>query len=229
MSILVVTPIQAEIDFFLQGCAAQGIASTTVTIGRLPVVQFPALDMFVTLGGLGKTQFAVQTQHLIDQSHDLDLVICAGAAGALTAELAIGDVVIATETVEHDISNHFGQPLLPRFASDEATLQTFRALSVDAQYQRHFGPVASGDEDVVDPTRGQAIYQRTKALAVAWEGAGGARACRFSNVPFVEIRGITDNANQTAATDFEQNLQVSLCNVATLITRWALVHRRSAE
>ncbi|MCB0126353.1 MAG: hypothetical protein KDE58_29045 [Caldilineaceae bacterium] len=56
-------------------------------------------------------------------------------------------------------------------------------------------------------------------MAVAWEGAGGARACQFSDVPFVEIRGITDNANQTAAADFERNLQASLHNVATTIIR----------
>src|SRR6266478_4000180 len=48
------------------------------------------------------------------------LVICAGAAGALVNGLSIGDVVVATETVEHDIRNKFGLPLLPRFGSAKA-------------------------------------------------------------------------------------------------------------
>jgi adenosylhomocysteine nucleosidase len=88
-------------------------------------------------------------------------------------------------------------------------------------FQVHFGSIASGDEDVVDTARRQAIQEVTGALAVAWEGAGGARASQFNGLPFVEIRGITDSADSTAATDFESNLSLSLGNVAKLITMWA--------
>jgi adenosylhomocysteine nucleosidase len=56
---------------------------------------------------------------------------------------------------------------------------------------------------------------------VAWEGAGGARACQFSGLPFVEIRGVTDSANSTASADFARNLHHALCNVAAVITLWA--------
>ena len=48
---------------------------------------------------------------------------------------------------------------------------------------------------------------RTGALAVAWEGAGGARACHFSGIPFLEIRGITDSADSDAASDFRATLE----------------------
>ena len=80
--------------------------------------------------------------------------------------------------------------------------------------------VASGDEDVVDDERRRTLHQSTGALVVAWEGAGGARACAFSNVPLVEIRGVTDTANQNAPSDFETNLEVAMNNIATLITSW---------
>ena len=222
MKILTVIPIQAEFDFFLQGCVEQGIDAETSMLGKLSVAHLPVLGLIVAQGGLGKTQFAVQTQHLIDAYPGLDMVICAGAAGALAVELAVGDVVIATETVEHDIRNRFGNPLLPRFRSAQTILATFQRLPLaNSSFRVHFGPIASGDEDVVSTERRQEIQDLTGALAVAWEGAGGARACHFSNVPFVEIRGVSDSANHDAASDFVQNLPGTMRNVARLITAWA--------
>ncbi|MBI1880568.1 MAG: 5'-methylthioadenosine/S-adenosylhomocysteine nucleosidase [Chloroflexi bacterium] len=221
MQILIVVPIQKEIDFFRQGCIEQGCQAETTAIGKVPVTRFPDLGITVGAGGLGKTQFAVQTQHMIDAGPGWDLVICVGAAGALDDALAVGDVVIATETVEHDIRNKFGKPLTPRFSSAEAVVESFRSRLLNpGSFQVHFGPVASGDEDVIDPERRKEIQIKTGALVVAWEGAGGARACQFSGVPYLEIRGVTDNASSTAAADFATNLENTMRNVAILITSW---------
>ena len=92
------------------------------------------------------------------------------------------------------------------------------AASPGSPFQVHFGVVASGDEDVVDTQRRTTLHQLTGVSAVAWEGAGGARATAFSNVPFVEIRGVTDTADRNAASDFATNLQIAMTNVATLVT-----------
>ena len=73
---------------------------------------------------------------------------------------------------------------------------------------------------MVNGARQEELRRRTDALAVAWEGAGGARACQFSAVPFVEIRGVTDGANSSAAADFAANLETAMRNVATLIVTW---------
>jgi len=64
---------------------------------------------------------------------------------------------------------------------------------------------------------------RTGALAVAWEGAGGARACHFSGIPFLEIRGITDSADSDAASDFGANLEGAMRNVAALFETELLI------
>lgn len=221
MKILTVLPIQSEFDFFLQGCIEQGWQAEMSRLGKLPVAQLPRLGLILAQGGLGKTQFAVQTQHLIEVIPDLAMVICAGAAGALTDEVAVGDVVVATETVEHDIRNHFGKPLLPKFRCDEAVITPFKQLAAPSAFRLHFGPVASGDEDVVSAERRHELLMRTGALAVAWEGAGGARACHFSGTPFVEIRGVSDSADHSAATDFVQNLPHVMRNVATVVLAWA--------
>ncbi|MCC6166031.1 MAG: 5'-methylthioadenosine/S-adenosylhomocysteine nucleosidase [Caldilineaceae bacterium] len=227
---LVVIPTAKEIACFLQSCAGQGIRAESTVVGKLSVTLFPELNMGVALAGLGKAQSAVQTQHLISGCSDVHVVMCAGAAGALSDSVAVGDVVVATETVEHDIRNRFGPPLLPRFPSTVPVIAAFRELSQAAHpFQVHFGPVASGDEDVVDPARRLAIHQATNAIAVAWEGAGVARASQFSDVSFVEIRGITDGADHHAASDFVTNLTQAMGNVAKLITIWARDGNRTAH
>ena len=191
------------------------------TIGRLSVVRLPELGITLSRGGLGKVQFAVQTQHLLDVHPDWDLVICAGAAGPLVDDLAVGDVVVATETVEHDILNGFGPPLLPRFNGAETIISELQAVSpVSDAFKVHFGPVASGDEDVIDVERKHAPHRLTGGLAVAWEGAGGARACQFSELPYIEIRGITHGADSDAASDLA-NLEDVMRNLSSLIICWA--------
>jgi adenosylhomocysteine nucleosidase len=221
MRTLVVIPTETEFNLFLESCAEYELVAENLMIGKLPVVRFADLGIILSRGGLGKVQFAVQTQHLLDAYPDWDLVICAGAAGALVDDLSVGDVVVSTETVEHDINNKFGEPLLPRFSSAETVLSALRFVTpVCNSFQVHFGPIASGDEDVVDTDRRKVLYGLTGALAVAWEGAGGARACQFNNVPFVEIRGVTDRADSDAALDFEANLRSVMRNVVTLIISW---------
>ncbi len=220
LKILIITPTQKEFSLFLQGCTSLGLKVQNSEVGRVPVAEFPYSGITLACGGAGKVQFAVQTQHLLDTSVDWDLAMCAGAAGGLVDELRIGDVVVATTTVEHDYHNRFSKPRLPKFEGAPAVIADLRRVELPGTFKVLFGAVASGDEDIVDYGRRRVLQQATGALVVAWEGAGGARACAFSNVPFVEVRGVTDAANQNAASDYETNLELVMNNLATLVTTW---------
>lgn len=213
--------MQEELNYFLQSCARRGFRTENSAVGRLPIVRLPDLGLTLARGGTGKAQFAVQTRHLLDTGTSWGLVICAGAAGALVDDLSVGDVVVATTTVEHDYHNKFNKRPVPRFDGAPTAIAGLRHASLpSATFKVHFGTVASGDEDVIDAERRRTLHQSTDALVVAWEGAGGARACAFSGVPFVEIRGVTDTANLNAPSDFETNLEVAMNNIAALITSW---------
>jgi adenosylhomocysteine nucleosidase len=230
MKTLVVTPLQKELDAFVASCTRLGLRLEHSTIGWLSAVWLPELNITLARGGTGKTQFAVQTQHLLDMRLNWDLVICSGAAGSLIDDVSIGDVVVATTTVEHDYNNRFSDRPLPRFEGASSAIAGLgRAASACTLFRVHFGPIASGDEDVVDPERRSALYQKTRALAVAWEGAGGARACAFSCVPFVEIRAVTDAADHSAPAEFEKNLKAAMNNVAVLITSWIWQSQQGAD
>jgi adenosylhomocysteine nucleosidase len=169
MKTLIVTPMQEEFDGFIHGCQAQGLATESVMLGRIAGACLPKLQLTVAPGGLGKTQFAVQTQHLIECRSDWELVICAGAAGGIDETVCIGDVVIGTETIEHDIRNKCGTtPLIPRFQGASAIVEALSRVALqDSTFHVHRGAIASGDEDVVDSERRREIRERTGALATA--------------------------------------------------------------
>jgi len=216
MPILVIIPTDGELNELIHALESRGYVLKPTADAKLRKYQVPSLGITFALGGLGKVQFAVQTQYLLG-SDTWRLVICAGAAGALTDDIAIGDVVVATETVEHDIRK-VGRPLIPRFIGDNATVALCRArLPMLAGFRVHFGGIASGDEDIVDTQRRQECRIATGALAVAWEGAGGARACAFNQVPFMEIRGIVDKADQFGPRDFTFNIRTAMQNVAATV------------
>ena len=175
----------------------------------------------VAPGGHGKTQFAVQAQYLIDRFPSAELLICAGAAGSLTAELSVGDVVVGTETVEHDFRLLFATRPLPRFPGHGPSIDALRRLAHGVSgFRVVFDVIASGDEDVVVSERAQAIRDQTGAACVAWEGSGAARAALFNGIGSLEIRAVTDAADKEAPQRFDANLPIAMANLASLLRLW---------
>ncbi len=218
--ILIVTPLQEEYDDLCRSLTALGLDSHKDKIGTLAIDHFPAFNATLARGGHGKTQFGIQTQHLLDHAK-FDLVVCAGAAGALAPEVCMGDLIVATSTIEHDYNIKFVKRPNPRFAGDADSIRQLQALDVsDADFKIHFGIMAGGDEDVIEVRRGAELRELHNALAVAWEGVGGARASAFSGVPYLEIRGATDTANHEAPIVFDANLKIVMRNIAFLLYRW---------
>jgi len=219
-NIIIITPLQEEYTNLHDSLSALGLDSHPDKIGKLGVHHFPALNVTLARGGHGKTQFGIQTQYLLDHAQ-FDLAICAGAAGALAPKVKVGDLIVATTTVEHDYNNKFVPRPKPRFKGDVESIKQLRALKkINADFKIHFGVMAGGDEDVIDAERGKELHKKHKALAVAWEGVGGARACAFSEIPYLELRGATDTADHEAPVVFYVNLKIVMKNIAFLLCRW---------
>src|SRR5262249_27277417 len=107
---------------------------------KIDAACIPDWRALVAPGGHGKTQFAVQAQYLIGRFPSVELVICAGAAGSLAPELSVGDVVVGTETVEHDYRLLFATRPLPRFPKRNLTA-AFKA-SHDERHPRRVRLIA---------------------------------------------------------------------------------------
>lgn len=201
--ILVLTPLALEHAALLKAFTHAGL-----DVGK---------SVEVAIGGHGKVQFALTTQLLV-QKFKPRLVICAGAAGSLFSELRLGDVVVSESTIEHDFKLKFIERPLPVFPGCSTAVNLLRRRAVDFEkFRLQIGRVASGDEDIIDAQRARELREATDCIAVAWEGAGGARAARLHGVPFVEIRGITDAGDDQAIGEFQKNLPVAMSNVAEVI------------
>jgi adenosylhomocysteine nucleosidase len=221
VSLLVVLPLHAELELLAASLTARSFELEPLQVGRLPAQHCPALGLLLAHGGHGKAQFAAQTQHLLDTLSSVEATLCCGVAGALADDLDVGDILLAAATVEHDYTERFTPRPPPRFPGDATLLESLDGPWLQQlPFRVRAGVVASGDEDVVDRERGLALRAATGADAVAWEGAGGARAAAFSGVPYLELRAISDSANHQAANDFRANLARAMENLAALLALW---------
>ena len=67
-------------------------------------------EVVVVRSGIGKVNAAVCTQILVDD-FQAEAVINTGIAGSLKAEINIGDIVVSTDALQHDMdAREFGYP-----------------------------------------------------------------------------------------------------------------------
>ena len=214
-SVLVLTPLALEHAALATALTAGG-AHVEADHNGVKVISLEGMNVDLAIGGHGKVQFALSTQLLV-QKFKPRLVICAGGAGRLDSRLNPLDVVAGELTIEHDFRLRFVDRPLPRFPGDTHTLDRLRHMNGWNGFNVHLGTLASGDEDVLDVERAAELRSLTGACAVAWEGAGGARAARLHGIPFIEIRAITDSADSDAPRAFTESVKFGMRNVAEVI------------
>jgi adenosylhomocysteine nucleosidase len=183
-------------------------------LGGLPVV--------LALSRIGKVAAATTTAALIER-FGVGAIIFTGVAGGVGPRVHVGDVVVGTAYVQHDMD---ASPLFPRyqvpltgqtaFAADAALARSLVfACVVGLQGLQHAGRaplvhqglIASGDRFVngLDETRTIVEALRDhglEPLAVEMEGAAVAQVCHDYGLPFAAVRTISDRADDTAHVDF---------------------------
>src|SRR5262249_60151852 len=109
-------------------------------------------------GGHWKANSPPHTRHLLDHAGHVDLVICAGAAGALVEGIAVGDVVVGLRTIEHDFQSRFSGRPAPIFDGDAGAIQSLRGLvPSEAGFAPPFGGLAGRDANTVSGQRSPAL------------------------------------------------------------------------
>lgn len=160
-------------------------------------------ELIMAVSGIGKVNAAVTTQILLD-NFAVDGVINVGVAGSVTPDLTFGDVVIASDLVEHDFDvTVFGEKLgqIPRldtfsFATDELLNQLLvKNLQLPAG-KLVSGRIVSGDQFIDDSKKAAFLAQEFNAVACEMEGAAIAHACYLNRVPVAVIRSLSDMAGQ---------------------------------
>ena len=220
---LIICPLKLEMTHLLNGFSVLGLSAPLQKCDKgISFAHFPEQKLTVSVGGHGKAQFALQTHYLALTHGPFENVLCVGSAGGLSLDVKVGDVVVAETTIEHDYNERFNSKAsLPQFQAHEVLVRRFLGGDSEVRRMSSFsvfrGAVASGDEDIANHERAADLWQKTGALAVAWEGAGGARASRFLGLNYLELRVITDNARENVASSFTENLPGCMANLARLI------------
>lgn len=182
---------------------------------------FSGVNVVVGQSGIGKVNAAVCTQIMIDL-FEVDFIICCGVAGAVDNSIKIGDVVISTSAVQHDvIVSTFGYKpgQIPRmdvveFPADEKLVKlAYKAgRSVLTQNRVHLGKVLTGDRFIQDTHEKTRLREVFEGSCVEMEGAAIAHVCYLNNLPYVIIRSISDTADGKASEDYDKFANLAVDN-----------------
>ena len=182
------------------------------------------------LSRIGKVAAAITATVLLER-FGVRAIVFTGVAGGLAPGVNVGDVVVTTQMLQHDLD---ASPIFPkyevplmglsRFAADAAIGDALAAVAretlrdpvalvgqeaVDEFGLRspkvHRGLLVSGDRFVSTTAESEALQRALPdALAVEMEGAPVAQVCHDYGVPFAAMRTISDRADDTAHGDFSR-------------------------
>jgi adenosylhomocysteine nucleosidase len=170
-------------------------------------------EVVLCKSGVGKVNAGVCTQILIDR-FGVDQVIFTGVAGAVHPDLEIGDIVISTTCLQHDVDATalgFQPGEIPyakiwEWQADprliELAMKSGEAIGDDVNIVK--GKVLSGDQFIADRDKVRRLYERFDAYCTEMEGAAAAQVCTMNDVPFVIVRSMSDKADGSADVNFAE-------------------------
>ncbi len=168
-------------------------------------------NVVIVRSGIGKVNAAICAQVLVDK-FGVDILINTGIAGSLDATVDIGDMVISTDLVQHDMdATIFGDPLgqVPRmdtfsFPADPVLVGKAIAANEEANpdIKTFTGRIVSGDQFVSSAEVKEKLVQNFGARCTEMEGAAIAHAAYLNQVSCVIIRAISDKADNSATMDY---------------------------
>lgn len=224
------------------GAMEEEIAVLKQEIENLEIIEHASLSFYkgilcgknvvIVRSGIGKVNAAACTQILADK-FAVDVLINTGVAGSLDATIDIGDMVISTDLVQHDMdTTTFGDPLgqVPRmdtfsFPADKELVEKAVVANQEVNPDIHTftGRIVSGDQFVSSPEMKASLVRNFGAKCTEMEGAAIAHVAYLNKISCVIIRAISDKADNSSTMDYsifeKQAIEHSLRLVRNLLTR----------
>lgn len=170
-------------------------------------------NVVIVRSGIGKVNAAICTQILADRFH-ATTIINTGVAGSLQASIDIGDIVISSDALQHDMDAvDFGYPIgtIPQmetsdFEADAGLIELARnaCAKVNPDIHTHTGRIVSGDQFISDNDKKEFLKTTFNGLCTEMEGAAIAQAAYLNHIPFVILRAISDKSDGSAQMDYPE-------------------------
>lgn len=191
---------------------------TDVTVKKAASMEFFAgklngADAVVARAGVGKVNAACCAQALLD-AFPASCLINTGIAGSLQAKIDIGDIVLATDAVEHDMdvaALGYAPGKIPdmdlegvAFLADERLRRIAKESCEKANPDIHVweGRVLTGDAFISSKEKKAWLSETFGGFCTEMEGAAIAHAAYLNGVPFLIARAISDKADDSAQMDY---------------------------
>jgi adenosylhomocysteine nucleosidase len=217
--IAIVTALESEISWILRHISYRIIASPPMPL--LGVIDIDSRQVLLVTTGPGKVNASAHVQ-AVHSVFPLERVIVTGTSGSISPKVRTGDVVLSTRIMYHDFGSVRGDAFtpchIPVYSEKENKTELSEYFSPPESFvQRaettcrnrgtwpvkpsgtfidtgrvHKGPIATGDQVVMNPSMAEAIASRTGALACDMESAAVAQVCEIHSIPCIAIRVISD-------------------------------------
>ncbi|WP_188453583.1 5'-methylthioadenosine/S-adenosylhomocysteine nucleosidase [Virgibacillus oceani] len=222
MTIGIIAAMDEEVEFLLENMADK--QETTVANCLFVEGTLQGKEIVLLKSGIGKVNAAMATTIMHERfapSH----IINTGSAGGFAKDLEVGDVVISTQVVHHDVDvtafdYAYGQvPGMPAMFAADTELITIAAKACGGlDIQSKEGIIATGDAFMEDPKRVAFVNEKFPTMIAAeMEAAAVAQVCYQYNKPFVIIRALSDIAGKQSSISFDEFLKKAARNASELI------------
>ena len=176
---------------------------------------YKGVELVIAGSKIGKV-FSTLTATTMIEHFGAEKLLFSGVAGAVSPDLKVGDLVVATKLAQHDLDiTAFGHPhgYVPEGAvfveADKDMLEISKRVASSMGKVVKEGIIATGDQFVADENRKNWIAKTFNADALEMEGASVAVVCDALDVPFFILRSISDAADMDASFSFDEFLETS--------------------
>ncbi len=205
----IIAAMEPELDNLLDGMTL--VEDVKILGIRFYLGKVKDKDVVVSLCGVGKVNAAMCTEALIIK-YNVECVINTGIAGSLNSKIDIGDIVLSTDSLEHDMDVSglgYDKGVVPDqecsiypAADDIRKIAKEACEAVNPDIKVFEGRVVSGDKFVSDKETKDFLVNTFNGMCTEMEGASIAHTAYLNNVPYLVIRAISDKADDSADMDY---------------------------
>ena len=184
-------------------------------------------EVVIVRSGIGKVNAGICTQILVDD-FQVEAVINTGVAGSLKNEINIGDIVLSSDSLQHDMdATGFGYKpgIIPRmeqsvFVADAQLIELAKQVNeqVNPEIRTFVGRVVSGDQFISDKQKKDYLVEQFAGYCTEMEGAAIAQTCYVNEIPYLVIRAISDKADNSATMDYGEFEAKAIEHTGKLLT-----------